>query len=102
MRDDIIEEELRIAHEQMLEEQRVETALLRRHLRDLPILHPVLTGAPSPPIREALEAMQQAERSCMLVVDHGQLVGVFTEHEILTKVVGQPVDLYNTQVRSRV
>jgi CBS domain-containing protein len=100
MRDDIIEEELRIAHEQMLEEQRVETALLRRHLRDLPILHPVLTCAPSTTIREALEAMQQAERSCMLVVDHGQLVGVFTEHEILTKVVGQPVDVDHTPVRA--
>jgi CBS domain-containing protein len=100
MRDEIIEEELRIAHEQMLEEQREETALLRRHLRDLPTLHPVLTCAPSTPIREALEAMQQAERSCMLVVDHGQLVGVFTEREILTKVVGQPVDIDHTPVRA--
>ena len=98
--DDIIEEELGIAHEQMLEEQRVETALLRRHLRDLPTLQPVLTCAPSATVREALDAMQQAKRSCMLVVDHDQLVGVFTEHEILTKVVGQPVDVDHTPVRA--
>lgn len=30
--DDILEEELRIAHEQMLEDQGVETALFRRQL----------------------------------------------------------------------
>jgi CBS domain-containing protein len=97
--DDILEEELRIAHEQMLEDQGVETALFRRQLRELPTLHPVLTCAPSTPVRAALEAMLQAERSCLLVVDDGQLVGIFTEREILTKVVGQPLDLEHTPVQ---
>jgi CBS domain-containing protein len=98
--DDILEEELRIAHEQMLEDQGVETALFRRQLRELPTLHPVLTCAPSTPVRAALEAMKQAERSCLLVVDDGQLVGIFTEREILTKVVGQPLDLEHTPVQA--
>jgi CBS domain-containing protein len=99
MRDDIIEE-LRIAHEQMLEEQRLETALLRRHLRDLPTLQPALTLAPSATVCEALEAMKQVRRSCVLVVDHGQLVGVFTEHDVLTKIAGQEVDIDHTSVRT--
>jgi CBS domain-containing protein len=100
MRDDMLDEELRIAHEQMLDDQRVETALFRRQLWEIPTLDPVLTCAPSTPVRVALEAMQQAQRHCLLVVDHGQLVGIFTEREILTTVVGHPVDLDHTPVQA--
>jgi CBS domain-containing protein len=100
MRDDIIEEELRIADEQMLAEQAIETALLRRHLRDLPTLQAALVFAPSATVREALEAMKQARRTCALVVDHGQLVGIFTEWDVLTKIAGQAVDVEHTPVQA--
>jgi CBS domain-containing protein len=89
MRDDIIEEELRL-----------ETALFRRHLRDLPTLQPALTLEQSATVREALEVMKQAQRGCVLVVDHGQMVGVFTEWDVLTKVAGQAVDVDHTLVRA--
>src|SRR5262249_44490104 len=44
--------------------------------------------------------MQQARRTCVLVVDHGQLVGIFTEWDVLTKVAGQPVDVDHTPVQA--
>lgn len=48
---------------------------------------------PSTPIFKAMEVMKQDEGGCAIVCAKDQsVVGIFTERDLLTKIVGQPVD----------
>lgn len=50
--------------------------------------------APSTPLSQAIQAMKQDEGGCIIVCeDDSRLVGIFTERDLLTKIVGQEVDL---------
>ena len=50
--------------------------------------------APTTPLVEAIEAMKQDEGGCAIVcADDGAVVGIFTERDLLTKIVGRDVDL---------
>jgi CBS domain-containing protein len=42
---------------------------------------------------EAIKAMQAAKGDCVLVCDNNQLAGIFTERDVLLKVLGREVDL---------
>jgi len=44
--------------------------------------------------------MKRAHLSCVLVVEHDHLVGVFTERDVLTKVAAQEIDVDRTPVRA--
>ncbi len=100
MWEDILEEELHLALESMREAERLETLGLRLPLRALPTLQPAIGLAPSATVREAIDTMKRARLSCVLVVDHDQLVGVFTERDVLTKVAAQEIDVDHTPVRA--
>lgn len=97
--EEIIEDELLLMEEQMCEEQGLEAALLRRHLRELSTLQPACTLEQSATVRDAMTLMQQARSSCVMVLDHGHLVGVFTERDVLTRVASQGMDVDRTPVR---
>ncbi len=50
--------------------------------------------APSTPLSRAIEAMKQDEGGCAIVcAEDGSVVGIFTERDLLTKIVGQETDL---------
>ncbi len=50
--------------------------------------------APTTPLSDAIKAMTQDEGGCAIVcADDGSVVGIFTERDLLTKVVGQEIDL---------
>ena len=50
--------------------------------------------APSTPLSKAIEAMSQDEGGCAIVcAEDGSVVGIFTERDLLTKIVGQQMDL---------
>src|SRR5258706_10945871 len=50
--------------------------------------------APSTPLSKAIEAMSQDEGGCAIVcAENGSVVGIFTERDLLTKIVGQQMDL---------
>ena len=54
---------------------------------------------PSTPLSRAIEAMKQDEGGCAIVcAADGSVVGIFTERDLLTKVIGQETDL-NAPVR---
>jgi CBS domain-containing protein len=56
--------------------------------------------APSTPLSRAIESMSHDEGGCAIVcADDGSVVGIFTERDLLTKVIGQEIDL-NTPVRN--
>jgi CBS domain-containing protein len=47
-----------------------------------------LTVSPSTPAIEVVRRMKEAQAGCALVVDKGELVGIFTEHDVLCKMTG--------------
>ncbi len=48
---------------------------------------------PSTPLSQAIEAMRKDEGGCAIVcAEDGSVVGIFTERDLLTKIVGQSVD----------
>src|SRR5207247_3232990 len=79
-------EEQQIAQEQAHAEGHLEARVLHRPIRELPTLQPATTLERSATVRDAVEAMQKASVSCVLVVDQGRLAGLFTERDVVTKV----------------
>lgn len=50
--------------------------------------------APSTPLSKAIEAMKHDEGGCAIIcADDGSVLGIFTERDLLTKIVGQQIDL---------
>jgi len=50
-------------------------------------------------VADAIRTLNQQHTGCALVVENGRLVGIFTERDVLTKVVGA-VDMDATRVES--
>ena len=98
MHNEIIEEEERIAEERALAEMRLAMAGLHRPVGELPTLAAALTCERSTTVRQAIVAMQRARTGCLLILDQGHLVGIFTERDILYKVAAQEVDLDQVRV----
>ena len=48
---------------------------------------------PSDPLIKAVEVMKQDEGGCAIVCEQGRVVGIFTERDVLTKIIGEPVDM---------
>src|SRR5712671_7432066 len=49
--------------------------------------------SPYTPLSQAIEAMKGDEGGCVIVSDDGRVVGIFTERDLLNKVLGEDVDL---------
>ena len=96
MSEDIFEEEEQIAQEQAAVEARV----LRRTMRDLPTLQPPITCERSATIRQAIEVMQRERIDCVLIVDLGHPVGIFTAWDVLTKVAAREVDIDRLRIET--
>ena len=88
MREETKAEEQHIVQERAQSEARLASlAVLQRPIRELlPTLPPAVALGHHAPVREAIELMRQKQLSCVLVVEHGQLVGVLTERDVVTKV----------------
>jgi len=54
---------------------------------------------PSTPLRQAIELMKQDEGGCAIVCESNRVVGIFTERDLLTKIIGEEIDL-NAPVRN--
>ncbi len=48
---------------------------------------------PSDRLSQAIEVMKEDEGGCAIVCREGRVVGIFTERDLLTKIIGQPVDM---------
>src|SRR5262249_14794915 len=69
-------------------------AVLQRPIRELlPTFPPAVALGHHAPVRDAIELMRQKQLSCVLVVERGQLVGVLTERDVVTKVAATPLDV---------
>ena len=57
------------------------------------------TVAPDAPIREAVDIMTDGNVGCIMVMDHGHLEGLFTERDLLKRVVHKGLDVATTPIR---
>ena len=48
---------------------------------------------PSTPLSQAIEAMKKDEGGCAIVCEGERVVGIFTERDLLTKIVGKEIDM---------
>ena len=97
MADDFLDEEEQIAREQD-ENELFDGHALRRKLRDLPDLQPVVKIGPTATIRDAIHAMVRDGIGIVVVVEDSRLVGVFSERDVLRKVAGSGLDIDATEV----
>ena len=94
MQEDDIHEEIRISEERAAEPAWLAAAILDHPIRNLPNLRAPIQLPGSASVRQAVERMNREAVGCVLVIASDQtLIGVFTERDVLTKVVGQVVDL---------
>jgi CBS domain-containing protein len=69
---------------------------LRRSLRSL--MKPAITVEIDTPIRDAILLMQTKRIGCVLVTSHEKLLGIFTERDVLKKIVGTSFDVRSTPI----
>jgi CBS domain-containing protein len=69
----------------------IERILQERKIRQLS-LSPLVTIDSRKSLKEAVAAMQQKQVGCILITQNEQLVGIFTERDLIGKVMGQHVD----------
>jgi CBS domain-containing protein len=93
----ILEEEL-IAEERAIEAARLGTAITKRPIRKLPTLRPPVCVEPAANVRYAINAMNEHRTGCVLVAEDARLLGIFTERDVLNKVVAQGADIDTTTV----
>ena len=53
-------------------------------------LHSYVATDTSTPVRQVLELMRHSDRTTALITENGQLVGIFTERDVLRKIVSRP------------
>jgi len=49
--------------------------------------------SPHTPLSQAIEAMKTDEGGCVIISDDGRVAGIFTERDLLTKIIGENVNL---------
>ena len=98
IRDSILEEEAAIASERADEGSSIEAEILERPIGSLPSLREPIQLERRATLRAAIDRLNDERVGCVLIVDEGQLVGVFTERDVLTKVAGKGVDIDATAV----
>ena len=49
--------------------------------------------SPYTPLSQAIEAMKDDEGGCVIISDDGRVAGIFTERDLLMKILGEKVDL---------
>ena len=69
----------------------IEKVLRERKIRQL-VLGPLVTIESETSLKNAISAMQQNQVGYVLVTENQQLVGIFTERDVLGKVMGEGVD----------
>lgn len=98
MNEDIMLEEETIAEERAADAARFGAAILHQPIRALATLKPAVCVGPNTTVRVAIERMNQNGTGCVLVEHGRRLLGIFTERDVLTKIVGSGVDIDRTTV----
>ena len=91
------DEAIRELEEDAPEPTPLESALANDTLRDVIRQTPLVVDTETSLV-EAIRLMQAERRGCALVLEGGQLAGIFTERDVLMRVAGRALDLERTAV----
>ncbi len=97
--DEHLREEEDIADERALQAARFGAAMAKRPIRSLSTLKRLVCVAPAATVCEAAKVMDDGGVGCVLVVEADRLVGIFTERDLVRKVVAGGRDPATTAVR---
>jgi len=75
----------------------LESVLVSERLSDA-MSHPAVIVGAGASLAEAIAAMQNERRGCVLVVSGDKLAGIFTERDVLLKIAGLSIDLKQAKV----
>ncbi len=100
MDEEIILEEEAIADERAAEAARLGTMILHLPIREVATLKPAICVRPDVSLRSTVAQMNQHSVGCVLIEQDGRLIGILTERDVLTRVVGTGVDLDQTHVET--
>jgi len=84
--------------EEKLESAELGSALLRETLKNA-LSNRGLILDEQTPLAHALREMREHRQGCILATRDGKLTGIFTERDVLMKVVGTNIDLERTPIR---
>jgi len=91
--DDILFEEGMIEAERDSRPEGLAAAGLSHQVGQLPVLRPPVTCNAGSTLRDAIAIMQAEQIGYVVIVSDEKLVGMFTERDVLNKVVAQNVDI---------
>jgi len=74
----------------------IDGTVLRRSLKTL--MKPAFCVEIDTPINQAIHAMQTRRMGCVLVTSRGKLLGIFTERDVLKKILGASFDLKSAPI----
>jgi len=94
----IILEEERIAEERSVEAARLGNAIINQPIRRLQSLKAPVCIEHTAKADQAIKLMTERGIGCVLVIDGGRLVGVFTERDVLRKLAATGRNAANTPV----
>lgn len=77
----------------------LESALLRERMSDALSNHGLIVDEQTS-LDEALRLMREQRQGCVLVTRERRLYGIFTERDVLMRVVGTRIDLERTPIRA--
>jgi CBS domain-containing protein len=80
------------------ESSQLGSALLRETLKNALTNHGLVLDEQTP-LDQALRQMREHRQGCILATRDGKLTGIFTERDVLMKVVGTSIDLARTPIR---
>ena len=72
-------------------------SILDTKLGELPLVSPITVTA-NTPIAHAIETMTQHGIGCVLTMDSGEVTGIFTERDVMRRVVLLHLDLQTTAI----
>jgi len=71
--------------------------LLTDRVGDLPLAPPIVVS-PETTVAEAVRKMREEKHGCVLVVEDSELVGIFTEKDLLSRILRKGADAEKVQV----
>ncbi|MAT38916.1 MAG: hypothetical protein CL946_04860 [Ectothiorhodospiraceae bacterium] len=74
----------------------IDSSILRRSLKT--IMKPAITAEIDATVGECITLMKTKRIGCVLLTSHSKLLGIFTERDVLKKIVGASVELESTSI----
>lgn len=97
---DVGDEKDRILEEERPGPSDLESVLLQDTVKEVQFADGLLTLEVEASLYDAVRMMRRNKQGCVLVTRAGRLVGIFTEHDAVMKVLDTGVDLSHTPVSS--